>query len=80
MNTEDEQACPVSKDLEGGSREVFAGRITQPRPIQRVTGALPLGGQRPGREADNSPPSSAEVEAIPPLPNTPSCRGAQLKA
>jgi hypothetical protein len=34
---------------------------TQP-PIQRVTGALSLGVKRPGREADNSPPSSAEVK------------------
>jgi hypothetical protein len=44
---------------------------TQP-PIQRVPGALSLGVKRPGREADRSPPSSAEV-------NTPSRHGAQLK-
>jgi hypothetical protein len=35
-----------------------------------------------GREADHSPPSSAEVKewggAVPPFPNTPSWRGAQL--
>jgi hypothetical protein len=33
---------------------------TQP-PIQWVPGALFLGVKRPGREADHSPPSSAEV-------------------
>jgi hypothetical protein len=31
-------------------------------PIQRVPGALSLGIKRPGREADQSPPSSAEVK------------------
>jgi hypothetical protein len=34
---------------------------TQP-PIQRVSGALSLGIKRPEREADHSPPSSAEVK------------------
>jgi hypothetical protein len=34
---------------------------TQP-PIQWVSGALSLGVKRPGREADNSPPSNAEVK------------------
>jgi hypothetical protein len=34
---------------------------TQP-PIQRVPGALSLGIKRPVREADHSPPSSAEVK------------------
>jgi hypothetical protein len=34
---------------------------TQP-PIQRVSEALSLGIKRPGREADHSPPSSAEVQ------------------
>jgi hypothetical protein len=34
---------------------------TQP-PIQSVPGALSLGVKRPGREADHSPPSSAEVK------------------
>jgi hypothetical protein len=33
---------------------------TQP-PIQLVPGAISLGVKRPGREADHSPPSSAEV-------------------
>jgi len=30
--------------------------------IQWVPGALSLGAKRPGREADHSPPSSAEVK------------------
>jgi 5-methylcytosine-specific restriction endonuclease McrA len=55
---------------------------TQP-PIQWVPGALSLGVKRPGREADHSPPSSAEVKECVELylhsPNTPSWRGAQLK-
>jgi hypothetical protein len=34
---------------------------TQP-PIQWVPGAVSLGVKRPGREADHSPPSSAEVK------------------
>jgi hypothetical protein len=37
-----------------------AVRLTQP--IQWVPGALSLGVKRPGREADHSPPSSAEVK------------------
>jgi hypothetical protein len=36
-------------------------RPTQP-PIQWVTDALSLGVKRPGREADHSPPSIAEVK------------------
>jgi hypothetical protein len=55
---------------------------TQP-PIQWVPGALSLGVKRPGREADHSPPSRAEVKECVELylhsPNTPSWRGAQLK-
>jgi hypothetical protein len=55
--------------------------LTQP-PIQWVPGALSLGVRRPGREADRSPPSSAEVKECVDLylhsPNTPSWRGAQL--
>jgi hypothetical protein len=39
----------------------MALRPTQP-PIQWVPGALSLGVKRPGREADNSPPFSAEVK------------------
>jgi hypothetical protein len=34
---------------------------TQP-PIQLITGTLSLRVKRPGREADHSPPSSAEVK------------------
>jgi hypothetical protein len=55
---------------------------TQP-PIQWVKGALSLGVERPGRESDYSPPSSAEVKEWVELyihsPNTPSWIGAQLK-
>jgi hypothetical protein len=55
---------------------------TQP-PIQWVPGAVSLGLKRPGREADYSHPSSAEVRECVTLylhsPNTPSWRGAQLK-
>jgi hypothetical protein len=55
---------------------------TQP-PIQCVPGALSLRAKRPGREADNSPPSSAEVKECVELhlhsPNMPEWRGAQLK-
>jgi hypothetical protein len=55
---------------------------TQP-PIQWVPGALSLGLKLPEREADHSPPSSAEVKERVELylhsPNTPSWRGAQLK-
>jgi hypothetical protein len=54
------------------------------RPIQWVPGTLFLGVKRPGREADHSPPSSAEVKECMELylhsPNIPPWRGAQLKA
>jgi hypothetical protein len=43
---------------------------TEP-PLQWLQGALSLGIKRPGREADYSPPFSAEVKnvwSIPPLP------------
>jgi hypothetical protein len=52
-------------------------------PIQWVPGALSLGVKRPGREADDSIPSSAKVKERVALylhsPNTPSWRGARLK-
>jgi hypothetical protein len=52
---------------------------TQP-PIQWIPGALSLGVKRPGREADHSSPSSAEVRECVELylhsSNTPSWRGA----
>jgi len=54
---------------------------TEP-PIERVSGALPMGMKRPGREADHSPPSSAKSRirgALPALSHTSSCHGAQLK-
>jgi hypothetical protein len=47
-------------------------------PIQWVPGDFPLGLKRPKREADRSPPSSAEVKnygTIFSLPNTSSWRG-----
>jgi hypothetical protein len=55
---------------------------TQP-PIQWVPGALSMEVKLPGREADHSPPSSAEVKECAQLhlhsPNKPSWRGAQSK-
>jgi hypothetical protein len=54
---------------------------TQP-PVHWVPGALSLGVKRPGREADHSPPSIAEVKDCVELylhsPNMPSWHGAQL--
>jgi hypothetical protein len=51
--------------------------------MQWVPGALSLGVKWPGREADHSPPSSAEVKECVELyihsSNTPSRRVAQLK-
>jgi hypothetical protein len=56
---------------------------TQP-PIQWVPGAVSLRVKWPEREADRSPPSSAEVKECMELYlhslNTPPWRGAQLKA
>jgi len=55
---------------------------TQP-PIQWVHGAISPRVKPPGREADQSPPSTVEVkESVEPYvhsPNTPSWHGAQLK-
>jgi hypothetical protein len=52
-------------------------------PMQWVPGALSLEVKRPGRKADHSPPTSAEVKEWAELylhsPNTPSWRGSQLK-
>jgi len=39
-------------------------RLIQPPPIQWVLGALNPGIKRPRREADHSPPSSAEVKNV----------------
>jgi hypothetical protein len=56
---------------------------TQP-PIQSVPGTLSVGEKRLEREADHSPPSSAEVkewvESYLQSCSTPSWRGIQLKA
>jgi hypothetical protein len=52
-------------------------------PLQWVPGARSLAVKRPGREADHSPPSSAEVKECVEIyihsPNTPLWRGAQKK-
>jgi hypothetical protein len=54
-----------------------------PPPLQWVAGALSLGVKPPGREADHSLPSGAEVKERVELylhsPNTLPWRGAQLK-
>jgi hypothetical protein len=52
---------------------------TQP-PIQWVPEALSLGVKRPGHEADQSPPSSAEVNNALHSPNMSSSRAALIKA
>jgi hypothetical protein len=55
------------------------GSGAHPASYQRVPGALSLRVERPGREADHSPPCSAKVRmrgAIPPLLSTSSWRGA----
>jgi hypothetical protein len=80
-----------------GSRVRFlagAGNFSLHHRVQNGSGAHPPsypmgtrcsfpGVKRPGREADHSPPSSAEVKEWAELylhfPNTPSWRGAQLK-
>jgi hypothetical protein len=62
--------------------EQFWSPPTQP-PIQWWPGTLSLAVKRPGREADHSPPTSAEVKECVELyfhsPNTSSWRGTQLK-
>jgi hypothetical protein len=59
------------------------GSGARPATYPMGTGALFLGVKRPGREADHSPPFSAEVKEWVKLylhsPNTPSWPGAQLK-
>jgi hypothetical protein len=52
-------------------------------PIQWVLGALSLVVKRPGRDADHSPPSSAEVKsggAMPPLPHASSWHGLRISS
>jgi hypothetical protein len=51
----------------------MALKPTQP-PIQWVPGALSVGVKRPGREADHSPPSGAEVKEYVELYPTPPIR------
>jgi len=66
---------------EYNAQYIFWGRLWDP-PVKRVAGALSVGVKRLGREADRSPPCSAELNnacSYPPFPNTPSWRGAQLK-
>jgi hypothetical protein len=62
---------------------VYKLKIYLFHPIQRVAAALSLGVKRPEREADHSPPSSAEVKECVELclhsPNMSSWSGAQLK-
>jgi hypothetical protein len=82
---------------EWGSRVRFlagAGNFSLHHRVQNGSGVHPAsyptgtrgsfpGGKGPGREADHSPPSSAEVKEWVELylysPNTPSWRGAQLQ-
>jgi hypothetical protein len=65
------------------TKSIPALGFTQP-PIQWAPGASSLGVKRPGREADNSPPSSDEVKEFVELyfhhSNTPSWHVAQLKS
>jgi hypothetical protein len=60
----------------------YMNAIATIRGFPRQRGALSLGLKRPGREADGSPPSNAEVKEYVELyltsPNTSSWRGAQL--
>jgi hypothetical protein len=58
---------------------VQTGSETPPASYYWVPGALSVVVKRPGREADHSPPSSAEVELYLHFSNTPSWRGAQLE-
>jgi hypothetical protein len=48
-------------------------------PIQWISWVLSLGKKRPGRKADQSPPSNAEVKNDLHSSNTPTWRDAQLK-
>jgi len=72
-----------TRDREFSPHHVKTGLGPNQPPIQWVQGTLSLVAKRPGREADHSPPSSAEdkewVEPYLHLSNTPSWRGAQLR-
>jgi hypothetical protein len=68
----------IIRDFRFSTSSRPALRPTQP-PIQWVPGALSPGLKRQGREAENSPPTSAEVKKIwiyTSSPPTPSCRTA----
>jgi hypothetical protein len=54
--------CPVRSRIFSTSSRPALGS-TQP-PIQWLPGALSLGVKRPGRGADHSPPTSAEVKKM----------------
>jgi hypothetical protein len=73
----------LTRNYLGLYHRVQNGSGAHPASYLMGTGALSLGVKRPGREADHSPPSSAEVREWIELyihsPNTPSWRGAQLK-
>jgi hypothetical protein len=88
MELTDKESRNSSVAIAGG-----AGNFSLHHRVQNGSGAHPasypmctrgsfLGVKRPGREADHSPPSSAEVKECVELylhsPNTPSWRGAQL--
>jgi hypothetical protein len=76
--------CPILLDLTILFTTTYRPPLgpTQP-PVQLVPGALSLEVKRPGREANYSPPSSAEIKECVELylrfRNTSSWRGAQLK-
>jgi hypothetical protein len=58
---------------------VQTGSVVRPASYPMGTGALSPEVKRPGREADHSPPASAEVKKmwfLHPLPHTPSWRTA----
>jgi hypothetical protein len=68
---------PVS--IPGMARSFSSPQRSNRPPMQWVTETISPGVNRPGREADHSPPSSAEVNnggAIPPFPYRSSCHSA----
>jgi hypothetical protein len=75
--------CPAGAGNFSLHHRVQNGSGTHPAPYPMGTMCFSLGVKRPGREADHSRPSNAEVKEWVELyihsPNTPSWRGAQLK-
>jgi hypothetical protein len=64
LTTEDSESSPGRvKNFLLSKSSTPTPRITQP-PIQWVPGALSPGVRQQGREADNSPPTSAEVKKM----------------